>query len=100
MPQPSFIGPSLALSAILFSIGVAGVLLRRNAIIGFMCFEIMLNAANLRFNRPGPTARCQRADQGASPPGPWLPRRLRSRRNHPGIFRIGIRGLKNTLVKV
>ena len=49
MPQPSFIGPSLALSAILFSIGVAGVLLRRNAIIVFMCVEIMLNAVNLAF---------------------------------------------------
>lgn len=49
MPQPSFIGPSLALSAILFSIGVAGVLLRRNAIIVFMCVEIMLNAVNLSF---------------------------------------------------
>ncbi|HET8632632.1 MAG TPA: NADH-quinone oxidoreductase subunit NuoK [Gemmatimonadales bacterium] len=49
MPQPTFIGPSLALSAILFSIGVAGVLLRRNAIIVFMCVEIMLNAVNLAF---------------------------------------------------
>jgi NADH-quinone oxidoreductase subunit K len=49
MPQPSFIGPSLALSAMLFSIGVAGVLLRRNAIIVFMCVEIMLNAVNLAF---------------------------------------------------
>lgn len=49
MPQPTFIGPSLAVSAILFSIGVAGVLLRRNAIIVFMCVEIMLNAVNLAF---------------------------------------------------
>ncbi len=49
MPQPSFLGPSLAVSAILFSIGVAGVLLRRNAIIVFMCVEIMLNAVNLAF---------------------------------------------------
>ncbi|HET9603673.1 MAG TPA: NADH-quinone oxidoreductase subunit NuoK [Gemmatimonadales bacterium] len=49
MLQSSFIGPSLALSAILFSIGVAGVLLRRNAIIVFMCVEIMLNAVNLAF---------------------------------------------------
>ncbi|MFQ5888751.1 MAG: NADH-quinone oxidoreductase subunit NuoK [Gemmatimonadota bacterium] len=38
---------SLILSALLFSIGVAGVLLRRNAIIIFMCIELMLNAANL-----------------------------------------------------
>jgi NADH-quinone oxidoreductase subunit K len=43
------LGPSLAVSAILFSIGVAGVLLRRNAIIIFMCVELMLNAVNLTF---------------------------------------------------
>jgi len=36
-------------SAILFSIGVAGVLLRRNAIVIFMCVELMLNAVNLTF---------------------------------------------------
>jgi NADH-quinone oxidoreductase subunit K len=40
---------SLILSAILFSIGVAGVLFRRNAIILFMCVELMLNAVNLAF---------------------------------------------------
>lgn len=40
---------TLALSAILFSIGVAGVLFRRNAIIMFMCIELMLNAVNLAF---------------------------------------------------
>ena len=40
---------SLVLSAILFSIGVVGVLLRRNAIVLFMCVELMLNAANLAF---------------------------------------------------
>jgi len=43
------LGPALAVSAILFSLGVAGVLLRRNAIIIFMCVELMLNAANLAF---------------------------------------------------
>jgi len=43
------LGPSLAVSAILFTIGVAGVLLRRNAIIIFMCVELMLNAVNLSF---------------------------------------------------
>ena len=43
------LGPSLALSAILFSLGVAGVLLRRNAIMLFMCIELMLNAVNLSF---------------------------------------------------
>ena len=37
------------LSAVLFSIGVAGVLLRRNAIIIFMSIELMLNSANLAF---------------------------------------------------
>lgn len=37
----------LALSALLFSIGVIGVLTRRNAIIVFMSIELMLNAVNL-----------------------------------------------------
>lgn len=40
---------SLALSAILFVIGVAGVVIRRNAIVLFMCIELMLNAVNLSF---------------------------------------------------
>lgn len=39
----------VALSAILFSIGGLGVLLRRNAIIIFMSVELMLNSANLAF---------------------------------------------------
>jgi len=39
----------LALSAVLFCIGVIGVLVRRNAIIIFMCIELMLNAVNLTF---------------------------------------------------
>ncbi|MGB9700013.1 MAG: NADH-quinone oxidoreductase subunit NuoK [Thermodesulfobacteriota bacterium] len=39
----------LILSAILFSIGVAGFLLRRNTIVIFMSIELMLNAANLAF---------------------------------------------------
>ena len=43
------LGPALIVSALLFSIGVAGVLLRRNAIIMFMCIELMLNAVNLSF---------------------------------------------------
>ena len=38
---------SLALSAVLFSIGAIGVLTRRNAIVIFMCVELMLNAVNL-----------------------------------------------------
>ena len=40
---------SLFFSAILFAIGVVGVLTRRNAIILFMCVELMLNAVNLTF---------------------------------------------------
>lgn len=40
---------ALALSAVLFCIGVVGVLTRRNAIIIFMCVELMLNAVNLSF---------------------------------------------------
>jgi NADH-quinone oxidoreductase subunit K len=39
----------LALSAVVFLIGVVGVLVRRNAIIIFMSIELMLNAANLAF---------------------------------------------------
>lgn len=37
----------IMLSAILFAIGLAGFLLRRNALIAFMSLELMLNAANL-----------------------------------------------------
>ena len=37
----------IALSSVLFCIGVTGVLTRRNAIIIFMCIELMLNAVNL-----------------------------------------------------
>ena len=37
----------LYLSSLLFTIGAAGVLVRRNAIVVFMCVELMLNAANL-----------------------------------------------------
>ena len=43
------IAESLALSAVLFTIGVIGVLTRRNAIVIFMCVELMLNAVNLSF---------------------------------------------------
>jgi NADH-quinone oxidoreductase subunit K len=39
----------IALSAVLFSIGAVGVLVRRNIIVIFMCIELMLNAANLAF---------------------------------------------------
>jgi NADH-quinone oxidoreductase subunit K len=37
----------LVLAAILFTVGAVGVLVRRNAIVVFMCVELMLNAANL-----------------------------------------------------
>ncbi|HEY0035679.1 MAG TPA: NADH-quinone oxidoreductase subunit NuoK [Longimicrobium sp.] len=50
---------SLALSAILFSIGVAGVIIRRNAIVLFMCIELMLNAVNLAFVSLSPYAGVQ-----------------------------------------
>lgn len=43
------VGPALVVSAMLFTLGVLGVLLRRNAIVIFMCVELMLNAANLTF---------------------------------------------------
>jgi NADH-quinone oxidoreductase subunit K len=39
----------LLLSAALFTVGVVGVLVRRNAIVVFMCVELMLNAVNLSF---------------------------------------------------
>ena len=41
--------PYLTLSALLFTIGAVGVLVRRNAIVVFMCVELMLNATNLAF---------------------------------------------------
>jgi NADH-quinone oxidoreductase subunit K len=39
----------LIVSAVLFSIGTVGVLTRKNAIVVFMCIELMLNAVNLTF---------------------------------------------------
>ena len=39
----------LYLSAVLFAIGALGVLVRRNAIVVFICVELMLNACNLAF---------------------------------------------------
>jgi len=44
MVPPSYY---LILSAVLFAVGAAGVLVRRNALVLFMCVEMMLNAANL-----------------------------------------------------
>ena len=43
------IAPALFFSGCLFAIGVMGVLTRRNALILFMCVELMLNAVNLSF---------------------------------------------------
>jgi len=43
------LGWTLSLSALLFVIGVVGVLVRRNAIVIFMSIELMLNAGNLAF---------------------------------------------------
>jgi NADH-quinone oxidoreductase subunit K len=42
-------GHYVALAVILFVIGGVGVLVRRNALVVFMCVELMLNAANLAF---------------------------------------------------
>jgi len=39
----------LILSALLFALGVVGVVVRRNAIVVFLCIELMLNGANLSF---------------------------------------------------
>ena len=42
-------GHFVALAVILFVIGAVGVLVRRNAMVVFMCVELMLNAVNLAF---------------------------------------------------
>jgi len=42
-------GYYLALAAALFTVGLVGVLIRRNLIIMFMCVELMLNSVNLTF---------------------------------------------------
>jgi NADH-quinone oxidoreductase subunit K len=50
--ETNFLVPTsyyIILSAVLFAIGVAGVLIRRNAILIFMAVELMLNSANLAF---------------------------------------------------
>jgi NADH-quinone oxidoreductase subunit K len=39
----------LALSAVLFTIGLVGVMIRRNPLVMFMCVELMLNAVNVSF---------------------------------------------------
>ncbi len=45
--QSLLVNHYIILATILFTIGVLGVLIRRNAIIVFMCIELMLNAVNL-----------------------------------------------------
>lgn len=47
MNQVISVNSYMYLSAVLFAIGVAGVLFRRNIIIIFMCIELMLNSVNL-----------------------------------------------------
>ncbi len=47
--QPVPLQSYLILAALLFSLGVFGVLVRRNALVVFMCVELMLNASNLTF---------------------------------------------------
>ena len=43
------LAPAIYLSAVLFAIGTLGVIVRRNAIIIFLCIELQLNAVNLAF---------------------------------------------------
>ncbi len=43
----------MALAAVLFVVGGAGLLLRRNALVMFMCIELMLNSVNLTFVAAG-----------------------------------------------
>ncbi len=43
----------MTLAAILFGIGALGILIRRNALVMFMCIELMLNAVNLTFIAAG-----------------------------------------------
>jgi len=47
------IGWYMSLAAVLFSLGAAGVLLRRNALVMFMSVELMLNSVNLTFVAAG-----------------------------------------------
>jgi NADH-quinone oxidoreductase subunit K len=52
MPSPADLMPLsayLVMSAVLFTIGIVGVLIRRNPLIIFMSIELMLNAVNLSF---------------------------------------------------
>jgi len=58
--QPDLIGNALLLAAILFTLGLAGLLARRNVIFTLMSIEVMLNAAGLGFIAAG--ARWGQAD--------------------------------------
>jgi NADH-quinone oxidoreductase subunit K len=49
MPMTVPIQHYLVLAAVLFCFGMFGVMVRRNALVVFMCIELMLNAANLTF---------------------------------------------------
>jgi NADH-quinone oxidoreductase subunit K len=49
MTGPAPLSWYLILSAVLFGVGTAGVLMRRNLIVVFMAIELMLNAVNLTF---------------------------------------------------
>ena len=65
--------PFIVLSAILFTIGAVGVLTRRNAIVVFMCVELMLNASNLalspsRGSTATSTVRSRRSSSWSWPP--------------------------------
>ncbi len=46
----------MTLAAVLFILGMTGVLIRRNALVMFMCVELMLNAVNLTFVAAGRAA--------------------------------------------
>lgn len=43
----------MTLAAVLFAVGALGILIRRNALVMFMCIELMLNAVNLTFVAAG-----------------------------------------------
>jgi NADH-quinone oxidoreductase subunit K len=66
VPLAAFLG----LSVFLFSVGVIGVVIRRNPIVVFMCIELMLNAVNLtfiafaRYKYSGPGAGAEQAMSG------------------------------------
>ena len=49
MPAVSSVSLVLLLSALMFAIGAAGVLIRKNLLVVLMCLELMLNGANLAF---------------------------------------------------